>query len=254
MAAFNEHTVFNVDELKNSVIGIATRVGNHDSGMHQHQKGQLLYAPKGCMSISLNGIRCVLPPTRAAWIPANTPHYARMTNVIEYRSLYFDQSLNASLPSELIIIEVNPLLKALVERMAFWPWDKPQNEQTNTTALFLEELHAAKEELLQLPLPTDRRLQHWLIQLNAPDYIAPPLNQLSLSIGASSKTISRIFNKETGMTYQAWRQQWRLLKSIELLSEGLQVNDVAYRLAFSSDSAFISFFKQQTGTTPLQYL
>ncbi|MGR5148050.1 AraC family transcriptional regulator [Photobacterium alginatilyticum] len=254
MAEFNEHSVFNVDEMENSVIGIATRVGKHDSGMHQHQKGQLLYAPKGCMSISLNGIRCVLPPTRAAWIPANTPHCARMTNVVEYRSLYFDPSLNASLPSSLKIVEVNPLLKALIERMAFWEWDKPQSEQANTTALFLEELANAREELLQLPLPTDRRLHDWLDQLNNPTYIVPPLNQLCLSIGASGKTISRIFNRETGMAYQAWRQQWRLLKSIELLSEGLQVNDVAYQLEFSSDSAFVSFFKQQTGITPFQYL
>lgn len=254
MAVINEHTVFNVDEMENSVIGIAAQIGKHDSGLHQHNKGQLLYAPKGCMSISLNGVRCVLPPTRAAWIPANTPHYARMTNVVEYRSLYFDQTLSKYLPSSLKVIEVNPLLKALIERMAFWEWDKPQAEQKNTYALFLEELAIAKEELLQLPLPTDRRLEKWLIQLNSPDYIAPPLNQLSLSVGASSKTISRIFSKETGMAYQAWRQQWRLLKSIELLSEGLQVNDVAYRLAFSSDSAFVSFFKQQTGITPFQYM
>ncbi|OLQ72174.1 AraC family transcriptional regulator [Photobacterium proteolyticum] len=254
MAEFSEHTIFNVDEMENAVIGIATRVGKHDSGMHQHQKGQLLYAPKGCMSISLNGIKCVLPPTRAAWIPANTPHCARMTNVVEYRSLYFDPSLNASLPSSLKIVAVNPLLKALIERMAFWEWDKPQSGQKNTTALFFEELASAKEELLQLPLPSDRRLQSWVQQLNEPTYIAPPLNQLSQSVGASGKTISRIFNKETGMAYQAWRQQWRLLKSIELLSEGLQVNDVAYQLEFSSDSAFISFFKQQTGITPFQYM
>ncbi len=122
-----------------------------------------------------------------------------MTNVIEYRSLYFDQSLNASLPSELIIIEVSPLLKALVERMAFWPWDKPQNEQTNTTALFLEELHAAKEELLQLPLPTDRRLQHWLIQLNAPDYIAPPPKPIKLVYwGQVAKPLAVYLTKKQG--------------------------------------------------------
>ncbi|WP_321028539.1 helix-turn-helix domain-containing protein [Vibrio cholerae] len=32
------------------------------------------------------------------------------------------------------------------------------------------------------------------------------------------------------------------------------INDIASKLEFSSDSAFISFFKQQTGQTPLKYI
>lgn len=31
--------------------------------------------------------------------------------------------------------------------------------------------------------------------------------------GASEKTISRIFRRETGLSYQQWRQQWRLIKA-----------------------------------------
>ncbi|MBA5761374.1 helix-turn-helix transcriptional regulator [Vibrio sp. 404] len=101
--------------------------------------------------------------------------------------------------------------------------------------------HCQVSDLLQSPV-----LEH--------DAIAPPLNQLSEQVAASSKTISRIFNRETGMPYQAWRQQWRLLKSIEKLSLRLSVADVAHLLEFSSDSAFIAFFKQQTGQTPYQYI
>jgi AraC-like DNA-binding protein len=56
------------------------------------------------------------------------------------------------------------------------------------------------------------------------------------------------------MPYQSWRQQWRLLGAIELLSSGMRLSDVAHRLEFSSDSAFIYFFRQKTGTTPMSYL
>jgi AraC-like DNA-binding protein len=56
------------------------------------------------------------------------------------------------------------------------------------------------------------------------------------------------------MTYQQWRQQWRLLKAIELLSGARSVSEVAHNLAFSSDSAFIAFFKKQTGQTPLSFI
>ncbi|MFT7682211.1 MAG: AraC-like DNA-binding protein, partial [Moritella dasanensis] len=54
--------------------------------------------------------------------------------------------------------------------------------------------------------------------------------------------------------YQAWRQQWRLLNAIERLAEGQRISTVAFDLDFTSDSAFISFFRQHTGSTPAKYL
>lgn len=253
MALIDERTPFNVDMLTADVIGIAARVGRHDSGMHHHQKAQLLYAPQGCMTITLDGMRCVLPPTRAAWIPAAVEHCAEMRQVVEYRSLYFAPHLTAHLENRVKIIEVTPLLQALIERMSFWCWDKPNAEMQNTHALFFEELALAREERLVLSMPTDRRLTAWLASLVEGEGIAPLLNVLSEQVGASSKTISRIFIKETGMSYQDWRQQWRLQQAILRLAGSSQVNDVAYQLGFSSDSAFIAFFKQQTGKTPRQY-
>ena len=80
------------------------------------------------------------------------------------------------------------------------------------------------------------------------------LKNLAENIGAVEKTITRIFKKETGLSYQEWRQQWRLQRSIELLVEGNSIGEVSHILEFSSDSAFIDFFKKQTGSTPLQYL
>ena len=69
----------------------------------------------------------------------------------------------------------------------------------------------------------------------------------------STKTVSRLFKAETGMSYQAWRQQWRLLRAMDLLADNLQVSQVSDKLEFSSDSAFISFFKQHTGHTPSNF-
>lgn len=59
---------------------------------------------------------------------------------------------------------------------------------------------------------------------------------------------------ETGMCYQSWRQQWRLLKAMEMLCDGWSLSQFAQQLDFVSDSAFIAFFRQYTGTTPARYL
>lgn len=253
MARIDEQIQFDPDQLSSSVVGIAADVGTHDSGMHQHNKGQLLYAPSGCMSFSLLDSLSVLPPTKAVWIPPNTEHRAMMTNVVAYRSLYFDTA-KFKAPDKLTIIEVNELLKALINTMALWQWDKPEHEMTYYTQLFWQEFSLAKRERFELPLPNDRRLNRLMQQLSQDGFLLPELNQLANCVGASSKTISRIFKVQTGMSYQEWKQQWRVLKSIELLCQNSPVSDVAHRMDFSSDSAFIAFFRKQTGQTPLTFV
>lgn len=52
MALIEENTQFDADKLTANVVGIAADVGKHDSGMHHHHKGQLLYAPQGCMTFA----------------------------------------------------------------------------------------------------------------------------------------------------------------------------------------------------------
>lgn len=253
MAIIDEQTQFDPDGLTASVVGIAADVGKHDSGMHQHKKGQLLFASQGCMSFALENSICILPPTKAVWIPPSIPHRAMMTNVVAYRSLYFDCKA-FKCPNNIEVIEVNALLKALIDKMSLWPWDKAEAEMANTTTLFWEEFYAAKHHSFQLPLPSNRRFRHFRELVMQESFLAPDLTSVADAIGASTKTVTRLFKAETGMTYQEWRQQWRLLKAIELLSREMQVNDVSHWLGFSSDSAFIAFFKKQTGQTPLSFM
>ena len=73
---------FDPDQHDGSAIGIATALGWHDSGRHQHQRHQLLFAQAGCMTIELDDQVCLLPPTRAAWLPAGLPHRVLMRGVV----------------------------------------------------------------------------------------------------------------------------------------------------------------------------
>ncbi|UTH74558.1 helix-turn-helix domain-containing protein [Chromobacterium sp. IIBBL 290-4] len=242
---------FDADGLPGEVIGIASLLGRHDSGFHRHRRHQLLFAASGCMTIALEGARCLLPPSRAAWIPGGVSHRALMRGQVAYRSLYFEAPL-AGMGASVQVLEVNPLLREVIERMAAWPWDFPAARQQALLQVFAEELNAAKRESWQLAMPRDRRLANWLAELG--EGKAPPrLNQLADGTGACERTISRIFLRDTGMSYQAWRQQWRLLKAMEQLADGEEPGRVAQALDFSSDSAFIAFFSRHVGQTPAQY-
>lgn len=250
MAWINAQDGFDPDQLPNSVLGIAADLAQHDSGPHMHKMGQLLFSKQGCIRITLDQSICVLPPMRLAWIPPLVVHRAEMIGVVGYRSVYLDTGRYPAIPPQLEVLESTPLLREALERIASADFDTDweHGPPSHILAVCLDEICSARSELTLLPLPSDRRLKHLggITRL-------PPLHVLAQRAGASGKTISRILRKQTGLSYQQWRQQWRLVKAIELLAERCSLSAVASQLDFSSDSAFSVFFKNMVGCSPRVY-
>ncbi|NIG78078.1 helix-turn-helix transcriptional regulator [Klebsiella sp. Ap-873] len=240
---------FNPDALNNSVIGVQAELGDHDSGLHRHRMGQLLFTREGCVKLTLDEGRVLslLPPGKVAWLPGGVSHRAEMKSSVAYRSIWFDTKRYPTLPANAQVLNVTPLLNELLERISASPWetDWEQGTSMHLAALCVAELHAAREEPMTLRFPQDKRLRHL-----TGDTLPPPLNELAAVTGASERTIGRIFLRETGLSYQPWRQQWRLMKAVEMLASHARVTVVASELGFSSDSAFIYFYRSMTGQTP----
>ncbi|MFK3705884.1 AraC family transcriptional regulator [Klebsiella sp. NPDC088457] len=252
MAWLDAHAAFNPEALNNAVVGVQSALGSHDSGSHRHSMAQILFTRQGCVRLTLNdgALLCLLPPTRAAWIPAGMRHRAEMKNIVDYRSVWFQPARFPALPQRPAILNVGPLLRELLERMAASPWESDWESGTgwHLAALCEAEIGAAAHEPMMLALPQDRRLA--ALDGHA---LPPTLQALAADCGASEKTISRLFRRDTGMSYQQWRQQWRLMKAVELLATGKRITDAAQALDFASDSAFIYFFRTMTGMTPGRY-
>jgi len=253
MAWLDAHARFDADRFPAPVIGIASTLGDHDSGLHRHQRGQLLYTRQGCTRITLAQQLCLLPPSRAAWIPPGVSHRAVMQQSVDYRSIYLIPELCAKLPQQVCVIEVSPLLRAVLEPMALadFATDWQLGKFAHMLGLCLSEIAEATRQPMLLPLPTDKRLAPLL---KTPERLPPELQVLEQQIGASSRTIGRIFQRETGMSYQQWRQQWRLMRAMELLATGRSLSYCAFESGFASDGAFIAFFKSMTGSTPGHWL
>ncbi|CDG22022.1 conserved protein of unknown function [Xenorhabdus poinarii G6] len=261
MAWLQQSDHFDPDRLDVPVAGIAAEMGHHDSGFHQHKRGQLLFTQQGCIKITLANQISILPPTRVAWIPPGTRHRAEMRGSVGYRSIYFDiDYLNTHylLPSETAffstqseVLEATSLLQVLLERIATSSFDVDwyQGKGANLLAVFFDEIRDARREVTLLPLPFDRRLARLSFE-----QLPPPLHRLAADVGASEKTITRLFQRETGMNYQQWRQQWRLVKAVELLVQNKTLSYVAQELGFSNDSAFVTFFRKAMGRPPREYI
>jgi AraC-like DNA-binding protein len=119
--------------------------------------------------------------------------------------------------------------------------------------VLLDQLSHLQTIPLQLPWPTDeraRRAADWL-RTHPND---PGVNKfVAKQVGLSVRTMERLFQKETGMTFGKWRQQLRLLHAMRQLAKGRNVTAVALDVGYESASAFIAMFKRTLGVTPHRY-
>jgi AraC-like DNA-binding protein len=76
------------------------------------------------------------------------------------------------------------------------------------------------------------------------------LQEWAERLGTSEKTLMRLFQRETGLSFRGWRQRMRLLSSLNLLEEGDSVTNAALSCGYDSTSAFIAAFKGLFGFTP----
>jgi AraC-like DNA-binding protein len=76
------------------------------------------------------------------------------------------------------------------------------------------------------------------------------LAELGRVIGASDRTLSRLFRSELAMTFPQWRTQLRLHHALVLLAQNTPVTAVAHQCGWSSASAFIDVFRRAFGHTP----
>jgi AraC-like DNA-binding protein len=75
----------------------------------------------------------------------------------------------------------------------------------------------------------------------------------SQTIGASARTLSRLFHDELGMTFYQWRTQLRIYHTLVLLADGHDTTHVAHACGWANPSSFIAAFTDMIGTTPGRY-
>ena len=116
--------------------------------------------------------------------------------------------------------------------------------------VLVDELHEAPEQPLQMPEPTDDRLRAIarMLRENPEDNTA--LAELGRTIGASARTLSRLFRDELGMTFYEWRTQLRIYHALVLLADGRDTTHVAHACGWANPSHFIAAFTKLIGTTP----
>jgi AraC-like DNA-binding protein len=235
---------------------VVARASDYPAGFrvapHRHDRAQLVFASAGVMAVTTAAGTWVVPPQRAVWVPAATGHEIRMHGGVSLRTLYV--APGAGLPETCRVITVSPLLRELILRAMEVPacYDETGPEG-RVMALILDELRLSAAAPLYLPRPSDRRLLRVTEALLEDPGDRRPLTAWAKQAGASPRTLARLFAKETGLGFRAWRQQARLLQALVGLAQGRPVTVLALDLGYDSPSAFIAAFKRAFGVTPARY-
>ena len=152
------------------------------------------------------------------------------------------------------MLGVDALTRELIRSFCELPVEYDESGPDGRLAgVLLDRLRAAPEVRLSLPLPSDPRLKKLCSRLQRKPDDDRTLAAWGNEFGVSEKTLSRLFLRDTGLTFRAWRQRLRLLGALTPLERGERVTDVALLCGYDSTSAFIAAFRQQFGATPGEF-
>lgn len=221
---------------------------------HSHPWVQLSYAIQGVLEVQTAAGRFVAPPERAVWIPAGMPHEVFSSPHTEMRSLYLDVSVTSWAAPRCHVLGVSDLLRELIRAFSEIPVEYDDDSaHGRLVQVLLDQLAEAPQIDLMLPLPQDSRLRQIYQSLQLHPEQQTTLGHWSEKFGVTEKTLSRLFLRDTGLTFRAWRQRSRLLGALTPLEQGERVTDVALACGYDSTSAFIAAFRQQFGDTPGEF-
>jgi AraC-like DNA-binding protein len=225
---------------------------------HQHTWAQFTYCASGLMQVTVvQGevqTTFIVPPSRAVWIPPGVQHTVVVLENAELRTVSIAPEVLLPDWKDCRVLVVSKLLREVVQ--ALDGIDSGPREQA-LMALALDEMHRADTQNLGVPMPHpahgDKRLRALCEAVLRNPAEKGPLRDWVQQIGASERTMARLFRDELGTSYQQWRLQVILATALPQLARGQPVARVAAAAGYASDSAFSAMFKQAMGQTPSQF-
>jgi AraC-like DNA-binding protein len=234
---------------------------------HSHPWAQVAMSSTGVIRMTAAHSTYIVPPSRALWIPPGVEHVVTVLEDAEIRTLYvhpcarfLDTAASDStgrpctLWSACRVLEVSNLLRELVAQLGTEPGvGAPSAREQYLSALVLDELRSAAPVRLGVDLPIDKRLRALCEAVLAQPTRWSRLDGWARHVGASPRTIARLFRSELGTSFAQWRQQVLLAHALSLSARKLPMARIASELGYASPSAFTAMVKRTLGAPPSHF-
>ena len=158
------------------------------------------------------------------------------------------------MPAKCCTVAITPLVREMIRYLANQDFSALSEGPTERLAsVLLEQLSIAPIEKLHLPMPNHPKMRRIADSLIADPSDRTTLRQWADRLATSERTLARLIESATGLTFGRWRQQLHLMIALSQLAEGASVQNVAGNLGYDSVNAFITMFKKALGKSPTQY-
>ena len=222
------------------------------AGMSAHGRGELSWVPVGIQRVTTPTGVWVVPPDFAVFLPGRAPHDAEKIGEGAFHWVKFGHELAGRLPRSACSVYVTPLLKAALLR-ATDDAKLGEREVDSLLEVFTREISDAALKPVPLPLAEPAVLKPIITQLRQDPADPRSLEAWASSLGVSSSTVTRTFQRELGISFREYRHRVRLLAAFEGLAAGREVSQVARQLGYRSVSMFVELFRKKLGVTPGRY-
>ena len=117
----------------------------------------------------------------------------------------------------------------------------------------VEHLHEAFiVDAVPVRFPTDPRAREVADAIATDPSTTWELVDWAPSVGASERTLRRLFVEETGLSFTKWRLRLRTHAATRLLRDGVPIPEVVSRCGYRSAQAFARALRSELGVTPSQ--
>jgi len=222
---------------------------------HAHAWAQVVYAISGVLTVAITGRSFVISPEQAVWLPPAVPHRVGSLHGAEFRSLWIASDAALALRTEPTVFAVAPLLRSLIVEAADLQGQEDDDGYSGRVAgLILDQLRRATPIPIALPWPQTDALSRLCEALYADPGDPRSAEDWGRTLGMSSRTLTRRFEAEVGVSLRSWRRRVRLFKAVEMLGGGMDVTRTAMDLGYGSPSAFTYAFRTGMGLSPQAYM
>lgn len=206
------------------------------------------------MRVHIGKSAWIISPRMAVWVPSGAPHQVETAASISYRSVFVSPGIAQSIPYR-GPIRIDALTRELIlEAATFGSHYSPSSAESRLIRVLHDRLLCARKAPLTIPLPRDARTRRICDALLAQPADNRNLETWGRLVGASPRTLARLFSRELGMSFSDWTRHMRLALAVDKLAQGKAVTTIAYDLGYASPSAFCAMFRRVLGASPSQYL
>ncbi|MDP9920712.1 AraC-like DNA-binding protein [Variovorax boronicumulans] len=245
---------FDKMQVRVAAVRIRTNALAEELPTHQHSQGQLAMVVRGTVTCEVPGALWMAPLHGGFWIPGGVPHSLRVSADGNVCFLFMEDAA-AAMPQTCCSLSISPLLRELILHLAALPEGAQCDPQAQRLhAVLLDQLVRMPTEALHLPVSEEPRLRRLIDALTRDPADRTTAAQWASRLAMSERTLTRLVQLETGMSFGRWSQRLRLIVALQWLTSGLSVQQVAHDLGYDSVSAFIAMFRKAMGQPPARYL